>query len=609
MKDFRRLFPYLKPYLPLLSFSLVLLTVAGALEVLTTSLAAPIFDGVLAAKGTHAVVVHKKFNFLYKYLSLNPSNILWKISLALALLTLLKGAGLYFANYFMGYVGQSVIMRLRNILYQHLINQSVGFFTLNATGRLMSRVTNDVERLQEVVSVTLTEFVRESILLLLLVGYIFYIDWRLAGLAMIIAPAALFLTVAFGRKIRRVSSKSQESIADISNVLQETITGNRIVKAFGMEDFETRKFLKATVRLRSENLKSIKIMALSSPAMEFLGVVCFIPLLIYAHSSIVGALGRGALTVGAFSAFLFALFRMYDPIRKLSRIHMQFQQAFAASSRVFDMLDTHIEIKDRPDAVALPRIKSAIEFNNVSFHYDGSNDTVPALRNISLRVQAGRIIAVVGSSGSGKTTLVNLLPRFYDATSGSITIDGRDIRDVTLESLRSQISVVTQETFLFNDTVRNNIAYGRPNVSEQEITQAAMAALAHDFIMQLPQGYDTIIGERGQRLSGGERQRVSIARAILKDAPILILDEATSALDSESEKLVQAALANLIKDRTTFVIAHRLSTIRLADLIVVLEDGEIKEIGTHSDLIHRNGIYHRLYELQFADTTKKQAVR
>ncbi len=595
MKDFRRLFFYLKPYLPFLFLALLLLSFAGLLEVLTTSLAAPIFDGVLSEGG---VAVSGKFKFLYKWLNLNSSNILWKVGLALVALTLLKGVSIYFSNYLMHLVGQSVIMKLRNALYRHIMEQSPGFFASNPTGRLISRVTGDVEKLQEAVSSTLAEFVRESVLLFFLLGYVFYIHWKLALLALLILPPALYSSVNLGRRIRRASSRSQERAADIAHALQETISGHRIVKAFGREPREIERFERATRQLLSANLKSARILALSSPLMELMGVICFVPLLAYAHHTI---RQQEALTIGAFSAFLFGLFRMYDPIRKLSRIHVQFQQAFAASSRVFELLDARVEISDRPGARTLGRVRGDIEFRDVCFDYKEASGRVRALRNINLKARAGQVIALVGSSGSGKTTLVNLIPRFYEITSGAILIDGIDIRDVTLSSLRRQIGFVTQETFLFNDSVRNNIAYSCPAASEDEIVQAAKAALAHDFITKLPQGYDTVIGERGQRLSGGERQRISIARALLKNAPILILDEATSALDAESERLVQQALSNLMKGRTTFVIAHRLSTVRMADLIVVLENGEIKEIGGHSELLGGNGIYSRLYQLEFSD--------
>ncbi|MBI1745880.1 MAG: ABC transporter ATP-binding protein [Acidobacteria bacterium] len=602
MKDFQKLIPYLKPYFMTLLGALLLLALAGGMEILLTSLVAPLFDDVLTPHlPNHPIAAHGKFLFVYKGLGLTPDNLLARIAGALLLITFCKCLCLYLSNFWMSYVGQSVTMRLRNAVYQHIMRQSVAFFSATPTGRLMSNVISDIDRLQEAVSVTLAEFVREVVLLLALIAYVLYVDWRLTLLSLTIAPLALLTTITLGRRIRRASGQSQEHIAALAGVLQETITGQRIVKAFGMEDVEVRKFLAVTGRLFASNLRAARIMFVSSPLMEFLGVVCFVPLLLYAHQHIATVKGAQLLTLGAFSAFLFALFRMYDPIRKLSRIHVQFQQAFAAAARVFATLETHREVLEQPGAVPLPPIRREIAFENLSFIYDRHTDTAAVLKDINLKVTAGQVVALAGSSGAGKTTFVNLLPRFYDITEGSLSIDGLDIRKVTLSSLRAQISLVTQETFLFNDTARNNILYGRPYALENEVIEAAQAAKAHDFVMQLPQGYDTLIGERGQRLSGGERQRLSIARAILKNSPILILDEATSALDSESEKLVQAALANLMRGRTTFVIAHRLSTIRQADVIVVLEDGEIKEVGSHRFLMAREGIYRKLYDLQFSE--------
>jgi subfamily B ATP-binding cassette protein MsbA len=391
--------------------------------------------------------------------------------------------------------------------------------------------------------------------------------------------------------------KSREDVANLSDQLQQSITGMRILKAFGMEKHEEAQFAKGASRLFSSNMKAARILFLNSPVMEFLGVLAFVPLLFYAHARI----SEGTLTMGMFGGSLFSLFRMYDPIRKLSRMHVQFQRAFASAGRIVELFDTHIEIKDHPNARKLEGISKSIEFRGVGFDYGDSTSPDPVLHHISLSVERRQVIALVGSSGSGKSTLVGLIPRFYDPTSGSILIDSMDIRQFTQSSLRSQIAVVTQETFLFNDTIRNNIAYGDIGAADGRIMKAAQAALAHDFILRFPKQYDTIIGERGQRLSGGERQRISIARAILKNAPILILDEATSALDSESEKLVQQALTNLMRDRTTFVIAHRLSTIRNADLIVVLDRGRIVESGTHDSLVEQDGPYRRFFRLQTED--------
>jgi subfamily B ATP-binding cassette protein MsbA len=449
----------------------------------------------------------------------------------------------------------------------------------------------------------LVELFREAVLLFGLVVYIFWLDWKLASLSLLIAPLAFGLTLAMGKRIRRVSLKGREDAATLNDQLQQSITGMRIIKAFGMEPHEQRRFLKTAARLFRSNMKAAAILFVNSPVMEFLAVVAFIPLLYYAHAYI----AAGTLTLGLFGGSLFALFRMYDPIRRLSRIHVQLQRALASASRILELLDTHLEIRDKPDARVLDGIRDSIEFRDVAFDYVDQNGETRVLKDINLKVGRNQVLAVVGSSGSGKTTLVGLIPRFYDPTSGGILIDGVDIREISQSSLRRQIAIVTQETFLFNDTVRNNIAYGDPNASEDRIIEASRAALADDFIMQFPMKYDTLIGERGQRLSGGERQRISIARALLKNAPILILDEATSALDSESEKLVQQALSNLIRDRTTFVIAHRLSTIRNAERIIVLDQGRIVESGDHDSLIEREGLYHRFFRLQTEELFSPEA--
>jgi subfamily B ATP-binding cassette protein MsbA len=601
MSEFRRLFRFVRPFVALLGISLLLLTIAGVFEVLTTALAVPLFDEVLAparpasAPGeVNVTQVSGKLAFLREGLGLIPGGILAQLSIALLVFTLLKGISLYYSNYWMSMVGQHVVMDLRNELYDHVLRQSMGFFALNSTGRLMSRMSSDVEQVQEAVSTSLAELFRETVLLAALVAWVFYIDWKLASLALLIAPAAALLTLSMGTRIRRVTLRSRESIASLNDRLQQSITGVRVVKAFGMEAHESADFRKAGDTLFRANMRAARILFINSPVMEFLGVLCFIPLLVYAHSRI----SAGTLTLGLFGGSLFSLFRMYDPIRKLSRLHVQFQRAFASASRIMEVFDTHVEIQDRPGAVTLDRVADSIEFRDVNFSYRDASGGTRVLEDISLKVRHKQVIALVGSSGCGKTTLVSLIPRFYDVASGSVRIDGIDIREYSQASLRSQIAIVTQDTFLFNDTIRNNIAYGGIDASEERIREAARAALAHDFILGFPMGYETIIGERGQRLSGGERQRIAIARAILKNAPILILDEATSALDSESEQLVQKALANLMQDRTTFMIAHRLSTIRNADMIVVLEQGCIKEMGTHDSLMERDGLYNRFYRLQ-----------
>jgi subfamily B ATP-binding cassette protein MsbA len=598
MKDIQRLYPFIRPYRNGLFLSVLLLTFAGILQSTTTTLTLPLFDKVLMPGQGLAGAAPQEQGFIDKYvffiLSLIPGSIITQISLALLLLTALKGVCLYYSNYSMSRIGQSVVMDLRNELFHHVLGQSMSFFSVNSTGRLMSKMGSDVEQVQEAVSTVLAELVREVVLLASLIVVAFSTDWKLALLSLLIAPLALGLTLGMGKSIRHVSIKGREDTANLNDQLQQSITGMRIIKAFGMERHEEKSFRKTAARLLHSNLKAVAILFINSPVMELLGVVAFIPLLYYAYARMTG----GTLTAGKFGLVMFALFSMYDPIRKLSRIHVQVQRAFASSTRIVELLDTHQEIQDLPGARSMDEFHSLIEFQDVCFNYIDQNGETHVLRDININANRDQVIAIVGSSGSGKTTLVGLLPRFYDPTSGCVRIDGTDIREFTQNSLRKQIAMVTQETFLFNDTVRNNIAYGNIQASEEQIFQASHAALADDFIMKFPMKYDTLIGERGQRLSGGERQRISIARALLKNAPILILDEATSSLDSESEKLVQQALTNLIKNRTTFVIAHRLSTIRNADLILVLDRGRIVESGTHDTLMQNDGPYRKFFRLQ-----------
>jgi subfamily B ATP-binding cassette protein MsbA len=512
---------------------------------------------------------------------------------------LLKGIGSYFSTYLMTDVGQRVVRDIRDRLFRHILDQSAAFFSRRSTGQLMSRITNDVNQVQQAVSETIGDVIREGLTAVGWVVAMFYWDWRLALVSMTGAPLVLYPLIRLGQRVRRSTRRSQEHLEQLSHLTAEAFTGQRIVKAFGAEAHEADRFAAASNRLYRTNLKVTSTVSLLPPIMEFLGGVAIVGLLWYGQRRVSSP--TGGMTPGAFLSFIFAAFMLYTPIKRLSRVNANLQQAIAAATRIFEVLDTHSEVKERPAARGLLPLSRGIEFRDVSFAYDdGAGKSV--LRNVSFSARAGQVIAIVGLSGAGKTTLVNLLPRFYDVTGGAILIDSVDIRDVTLKSLRRQIGIVTQETVLFDDTIANNIAYGLPDAGREAIELAARAAHAHDFVQLLPDKYDTRIGERGQRLSGGQRQRLAIARALLKDSPILIMDEATSSLDAESELLVQDALATLMRNRTAFVIAHRLSTVRRADAIVALEKGRVAEIGKHEELLARPaGVYAKLYALQMFD--------
>ena len=521
------------------------------------------------------------------------AKMLFLLPIAIVLLFILKGVFDYGQAYLMNFVGLKIIAEMRERLYNHLQNLSLSFFTKTPTGILISRITNDVNLIQASVSNTITGLVKDAFTILGLTGVVFYRNWKLAIIAFIVFPLAIIPIKEFGKKLRKFSRKSQQRMGSLTTFLHETITGNRIVKAFNMEEYEKRRFAEENGRFFKILFKRVKIRALSHPLMELLGGIGVALIIWVGGYSVI----RGELTPGTFFSFMTALLMLYAPIRDLSKVNLEVQEGLAAAARVFELLDTIPEIKDDKEAVPLASISKGIDFHKIIFKYDGE----PVLKEISLYINVGEIIALVGMSGAGKTSLVNLLPRFYDVEEGQILIDDYDIRKVTLKSLRDHIGLVTQQTILFNDTAKNNISYGSLTRSDQEIIEAAKAANAHEFIQRLPQGYDTIIGEGGIKLSGGERQRVSIARALLKNAPILILDEATSSLDSDSETEVQKGLEELMKGRTVFVIAHRLSTIRNAHRIIVLSEGQIVEEGTHEKLMAMNGEYRRLYDLQFRD--------
>jgi subfamily B ATP-binding cassette protein MsbA len=506
---------------------------------------------------------------------------------------IIKGGCSYGQTMLMSFIGQRVVTDLRSQLYNHIQKQPLAFFTSNPTGILMSRITNDVGFIQSAVSEAVTSFLKDSFTLIGLIFVIFYRDWKLAIIATFVFPLTIYPITKFGEKMRKYATKRQVTMGSLTSLLQETISGTRIVKAFGMENHEGKRFDKENERLFKLFMKSVSIRAISSPFMELLGGLGVAAIVYYGGYQVI----KGVSSPGTFFSFLAALLLLYEPVKRLTNVNNTIQQGIAAAIRVFGIMDLEPEIRNSEDSYSLPPISKGIEIRNVSFSYDKE----PVLKNINLTVKSGEIVAFVGMSGGGKTTLVNLIPRFYDVTAGSILIDDHDIRDVTVESLRKQIAIVTQQTILFNETIRNNIAYGDIQKSDAEIVNAARMANAHNFIMNMPKGYDTVIGEQGVRLSGGERQRLSIARALLKDAPILILDEATSSLDTEAEMEVQEALENLMKGRTTLVIAHRLSTIGNADRIIVIVNGIIIEEGTHDTLIAKQGEYFKLYNMQFKD--------
>ena len=591
MRDLRRLLKYLAPHTGTFVIATLAMVVVSLLETATGALIVPIFDQAFARNGQRTAT-------LFGLQKLIPSSGLaaWRtIALLLIGFTLVKGIAEYASTYLMAYIGQSSILRLRQDLYAHLLSQSAAFFERHRTNYLVSRLISSAAAIETAVTHTLRDMLRESFTLIAFLVAAFYYNWRLTLGSLLIAPPIAWLTVKFGSSLRKLARESFEGSKHLTDTAQETLANQAIVKAYQAEPRERVRFTNVAQRIQRANLRSASIAGMSPPIIEFIGVLFVAALLFFGEREI--RLGR--MNQAQFLTFLFFLFRSYDPMRKLSRLQNSMSQALAAARHVWEVLDERAEIPEKPNAVKLGAPREEIEFRRVDFGY--ANEGRKVLQDVSLTVPVGKIAALVGESGGGKSTLTKLLPRFHDPTSGSVFWDGIDLRDARIDSLRKQIALVTQETVLFNDTVRYNITYGRPDASDEAVHAAARTAFAHDFIMALPQGYDTIIGERGIFLSGGQRQRLAIARAVLIDAPVLIMDEATSALDAESEQLVQRAIANLIQNRTTIVIAHRLSTVRRADTIIVMEAGRIIEQGTHNELLARGGQYQRLYELQFAD--------
>ena len=592
--------PYTLQWLP----GVLLLAAVGVLDTFRVLLLQPIFDQVLRPDAPEGPILlglpkspwHLDLRLLIPHF-MQIHNAWDVVAFALVVATLLKGLCDYAGTYLVNYAGFGTITDLRNHLYEATLRRSSSFFHKHPTGTILSTLINDVDKVQTALSSVIGEFLQQfftfvagMVLVIKLGGYL---SWALV----LFIPVVVTSARKIGREVRTRTRTGQDKLAEIQNILHETVTGNRIVKAFNTEIWEILRFKKAAKRLFRANLRSVRVQSISSPLMDTIGAIAIAMFLFIGRNEIM----HGHMTMGLFGAFIILLFKLYDPVRKFAYFYNSFQQAMGASTSIFGFFDAEDDVKERPHAVTMGRFKKSIRFENVGFSYSTEEGEHQILHNVDLDVHAGEVLALVGPSGAGKSTLVNLIPRFFDVASGSILVDGLDLRSLTLGSLRRHVAQVTQETILFNDTVRNNIAYGRPDVKHALVEQAARNALAHDFILRMPQGYETVIGEKGFRLSGGERQRIAIARAILKDAPILILDEATSALDAESESLVQEALANLMQGRTVLVIAHRLGTIRRANRIAVLEDGRITAIGTHEELLTTSPTYQRLYQLQFMD--------
>ena len=607
MKNFLRLLRYGLPYTLEWLPGVALSALVGLLEAFRVLLLQPIFDQVLrpdAPDGPITIgLANKPWHMDLRILAPHFMHNAWTVvAYALIASTLLKGLCDYTGTYLVNYAGFGTITDLRNHLYETIIRRSTRFFHQNTTGTILSTLINDVDRVQVALSSVIGDFLQQFFTFVIGIALVIGLGGSLSWALVLFVPVVITSSRKIGREVRTRTRTGQDKLAEIQNILHETVTGNRIVKAFNTELWEILRFKNAAKRLFRANLRSVRIQSISSPLMDFIGAVAIAMFLLIGRNQI----QHHKMTMGLFGAFIFLLFKLYDPVRKFALFYNSFQQAMGASASIFSYFDVKDDVVERPHAGSLTRFCRSIQFENVGFSYSTDEGEHQILYNVDLEVRAGEVLAIVGPSGAGKSTLVNLIPRFFDVTSGRILIDGHDVRDLTLASLRRQVAQVTQDTILFNDAVSHNIAYGQPDAKAAVVEHAARSALAHDFILKMPQGYATTIGEKGFRLSGGEKQRIAIARAILKNAPILILDEATSALDAESEFLVQAALANLMQDRTVMVIAHRLSTIRRANRIVVLECGRITAIGSHDELLNSSPTYQKLYNLQFMESPETQ---